>query len=239
MVFPKLTFDTVLQIDEKIRLDAGLTFSPDADHIKDIEIQPEPSEDFVSVWVNSQPSKWYLDWAYETGGLKDVSIRVTCNHEIKTKIYSAAINVLTEDEDALLSNDNDLIPYEPDILNYLPNGKNSYNYAHRKAQERILAYLDEQRIWKEDNSIFTKHDLYTLGAEMKDQFKQWSTFQTMMIIFESIQVGNNDIFQEKKLEYEKLMQQARNRSSLRLDRDDSGAVDIIPYNIRTTKMIRR
>jgi len=239
MVFPKLTFDTVVQQDDMVRLDAGLTFSPENDHINDIEIQPEVGEDFISVFVNKQPAKWFIDWAYETSGFKNVTIRVTCQHEVKTKTYMAAINVLDQDEDALLSSDNDLIAYEPDILNYLPKGRNSYLYVHRKAQERILAYLDEQRIWKQDNSIFTKLDLVDLGSEMKDQFKQWSTFQTLVIIFESIQVSNNDIFQEKKMEYEKLMIQARNRASLRLDRDGDGVIDEIPYNIRTTMMVRR
>jgi hypothetical protein len=239
MIFPKLTFDTVVQKDDMLRLDASLTFSPENDHINDIEIQPEDGEDFISVFVNKQPSKWFIDWAYETSGFKNVSIRVTCQHEVKTKIYTAGINVLDEEEDALLSTDNDLIPFETDILKYLPKGKNSYIYAHRKAQERILAYLDEQRIWKQDNSIYTKLDLVELGDEMKDQFKQWSTFQTLVIIFENLQSSNNDIFQEKKMEYEKLMLQARNRASLRLDRDGDGLIDPVPYNIRTTMMVRR
>jgi hypothetical protein len=166
-------------------------------------------------------------------------VQIVADSGNKTKTYIAAINVLDEDEDALLSSDNDLMPYEPDILNYLPKGKNSYIYVHRKAQERILAYLDEQRIWKSDNSVYTKQDLIDLGADIKDQFKQWSTFQSLLIIFESIQVSGGDIFQEKKLEYENLMRQARNRSSLRLDSDNDGVIDEVPYNIRSTRLIRR
>lgn len=239
MIFPKLTFDTVVQKDDMIRLDASLTFSPENEHINDVEIQPEEGGDFISVFVNKQPSKWFIDWAYETSGFKNVSVRVTCSHEIKTKTYAAGINVLDEDEDALLSTDNDLMPYEPDILNYLPKGKNSYIYAHRKSQERILAYLDEQRIWKSNGEIYTKQDLIDVGADMKDQFRQWSTFQTLLIIFESIQVSGGDIFQEKKQEYENLMRQARNRSSLRLDQNGDGVIDEVPYNIRSARLVRR
>lgn len=239
MLFPKLTFETVMQIDDKLRLDASRSFANDSENITDVLIEPEAGNGFISVYNNGNTSKWYLDWAYETDGFKDVSVKIVADSGDKTKTYMAAINVLDEDTDALLSTDNDLYPYEPDILNYLPRGKNSYIYAHRKSQERILAYLDEQRIWKSDNSIYTKQDLIDLGSELQDQFKQWSTFQTLLIIFESVQVSNADIFQEKKLEYENLMRQARNRSSLRLDQDGDGVIDEVPYNIRSTRLIRR
>lgn len=239
MLFPKLSFETVMQVDDKLRLDATRSFANDSENITDVLIEPEAGNGFISVYNAGNTSKWYLDWAYETDGFKDVSVKIVADSGDKTKTYIAAINVLDEDTDALLSTDNDLYPYEPDILNYLPRGKNSYIYAHRKAQERILAYLDEQRIWKADNSIYTKQDLVDLGSDLKDQFKQWSTFQTLLIIFESVQVSNADIFQEKKLEYENLMRQARNRSSLRLDQDGDGVIDQVPYNIRSTRLIRR
>lgn len=239
MLFPKLSFETVMQVDDKLRLDATRSFANDSENITDVLIEPEAGNGFISVYNNGNTSKWYLDWAYETDGFKDVSVKIVADSGDKTKTYMAAINVLDEDTDALLSTDNDLYPYEPDILNYLPRGKNSYIYAHRKSQERILAYLDEQRIWKSDNSIYTKQDLVDLGSELQDQFRQWSTFQTLLIIFESVQVSNADIFQEKKLEYENLMRQARNRSSLRLDQDGDGVIDEVPYNIRSTRLIRR
>lgn len=239
MLFPKLSFETVMQVDDKLRLDATRSFANDSENITDVLIEPKAGNGFISVYNNGNTSKWYLDWAYGTDGFKDVSVKIVADSGDKTKTYMAAINVLDEDTDALLSTDNDLYPYEPDILNYLPRGKNSYIYAHRKSQERILAYLDEQRIWKSDNSIYTKQDLVDLGSELKDQFRQWSTFQTLLIIFESVQVSNADIFQEKKLEYENLMRQARNRSSLRLDQDGDGVIDEVPYNIRSTRLIRR
>jgi hypothetical protein len=239
MLFPKLSFETVMQIEDKLRLDASLSFANDDENITDVLIEPEAGNGFISVYNAGNTSKWYLNWAYETNGFKDVSVRIIADSGSKTKIYTAAINVLDESEDALLSDDNDLKPYEPDILNYLPKGKNSYIYAHRKAQERILAYLDEQRIWKADNSIYTKQDIIDLAGEFKEQFRQWSTFQTLLIIFESIQVSGGDIFQEKKQEYENLMRQARNRSSLRLDQDGDGVIDEVPYNIRSTRLIRR
>jgi len=239
MLFGKLTFETVLQVDDKTRLDASLSFANDSENITDVLIEPASGEGFVSVYNGGDSSRWYLDWAYETGGFVDVSVRIIADSGSKTKTYVAGINVLTEDEDALISNDNDLWPYEPDLKNYIPSGKNSFIYAHRKAQERILAFLDEQRIWREDGTRYTKQDLVNLPSEFKEQFNQWSTFQTLLIIFESIQVSSGDIFQEKKLEYENLMRQARNRSSLKLDQDGDGELEDIAYNIRSTRLVRR
>ena len=239
MIFPKLTFETVLQVDEKTRLDASLSFATDSDVIADVLIKPHSDADFISVYNNNNKDRWFIDWAYEDDELVSPEVRLVTEDQTKTKIYTSGITVLSQEQDALLSDDNDLLPFETDILKYLPKGKNSFIYAHRKSQERILAYLDEQRIWRNDGSRYTKQDIVDLPSEFKDQFKQWSCFQTLTIIFESLQRSNNDIFQEKKMEYEKLMISARNRASLRLDQNGDGNLDPIPYNIRTTRLVRR
>jgi hypothetical protein len=230
MIFPKLNLETTLQVDDKTRLDASLS-TASGETIQNVEIRPEDSEAFVSVY-NANAEKWYLDWAYETDGVKNVTIRITTNLGTKLKFYS--IDVLTEEEDALFSYDSDLFPYEPNLLKYLPKGKNSFIYAHRAAQKKILAFLDEQRIWKIDNTRYTKEDIVD-----KEEFNRWSIFQTLLIIFESSQVSNADIFQEKRLQYEADMKEARNRASLRLDADGDGNTDELPYNVRTTRLYRR
>ena len=230
MIFPKLNLETTLQVDDKTRLDASLS-TASGETISNVEIKPEATESFISVY-HADSNKWYLDWAYETDGLKTVEVKVTTNLGDKTKTYD--IIVLTEEEDALFSYDSDLYPYEPNLLKYLPKGKNTFIYAHRAAQKKILAYLDEQRIWKKDKTRYTKEDIVD-----KEEFNRWSIFQTLLIIFESSQVSNGDIFQEKKMEYDKDMREARNRSALRLDADSDGNTEEIPYDIRTTRLIRR
>lgn len=239
-LFPALTFETVLQIEEKTRLDAGRSFVTNSENVTDILIQPTPLEAFISVYNGGDSDKWNLDWAYETDDIFDISVKIVADSGEKTKTYSSGINVLTVEIDALLSTDNDLMPFEPKIERYLPRGKNSFIYAHRKAQERILAYLDEQRMWKSDSSRYNKLDLYTVtDPEFKDQFRQWSTFETLLIIFESFQVSSGDIFNEKKSEYTELRNSARNRSALRLDQNGDGELDAVPYDIRTTRLYRR
>lgn len=243
MIFPKLTLETVMQVEDKVRFDASLSFiSGDAaEVITDVLIQPEATESFISVF-NADSDKWYLDWAYQTDGMKDVIVRVESDLIPAGRTRTYTVNCLSVDDDALFSGDDDLFAYEPDLMNYLPRGKNSYLYAHRKAQDKIIMYLDEQRIWKQDGSIFTKQDIAATAlndAEVKEQFRFWSTFETLLTIFESIQVSNTDIFQEKKLEYQALRDQARNRSALRLDSNGDGELDQTPYDIRTLRMIRR
>ena len=239
-LFPSITLETVLQVDEKTRLDASRSFVTDDEVITDIFIQPSASDPFISVYNGGDTDKWVIDWAYELDSFKDVAVQIIANSGSKTKTYMAGINVLTEEVDALLSTDNDILPFEPKIHRYLPRGKNSFIYAHRKAQERIIAYLDEQRIWKNDNSRYGKLDLSTVtDPDFKEQFRQWSSFETLLIIFESFQVSSGDLFQEKKLEYTALRNSARTRSALRLDQDGDGELDITPYDIRTTRMVRR
>lgn len=232
MRFPSLTIETVVQVEDKTRLSAVRSFANNGETITDVEIEPEAGEGFISVFGSGDEDKWYLDWAYETEGIKTVSITLTTDIGTKTKTYD--INVLTEEEDCLFSSDNDLYPYEPNIHKYLPRGKNSFIYVHRAAQTKILAYLDEQRIWKDDRTRYTKDDIVD-----KEEFKRWSLFQTLLIIFESIQVSNADVFEEKRQQYEIDMREARNRAALRLDADGDGEVDDPPYDLVTTRLIRR
>jgi len=238
-LFPSLSIERVLQVEEKTRLNASLSFVTDDEEVTDVLISPD-NITFISVFNSGDNEKWFLDWAYEADGFKDVAVRIVAVSGDKTKIYSSGINVLTEEIDALLSTDNDILPFEPKIYRYIPKGKNSFIYAHRKAQERIIAYLDEQRIWKDDNSRYGKLDLSTIAdPEFKEQFRQWSSFETLLIIFESFQVSSDDVFQEKKLDYTALRNGARTRSALRLDQDGDGELDITPYDIRTTRLYRR
>jgi hypothetical protein len=236
MIFPKLNYENIVQVEDKLRLSASKSFS-NSGEITDVEIKPSGSDSFYSVF-NMDYDKWFLDWAYETEGDKTITVRVTDGSGSEEKDFT--ITVLSETDDALLSSDSDLFPYEPNIERYMPLGKSSFIYAHRAAQAKILGYLDEQRIWKDDGSRYTKEDLRDItGDEFKEQFRLWSTFQTLLTIFESSQVSSDDVFEEKKQDYEMEMKIHRNRASLRLDGDSDGVVDEQPRNIRTTRLYRR
>lgn len=243
MIFPSLTLEKVIQVDDKTRLDASLSFiSGDAvETVTDVLIQPEASEAFISVY-NSDKDKWYLDWAYSTDGTKTVVVRVETDATPAGRTRSYTTEILTIAEDGLFSDDSDLYPHEPKIADQLPKGKNTFLYAHRKAQEKIIAWLDESRIWHEDGSRYTKEEIATVGAsdpELLQQFNQWSTFETLFIIYGSNQVSTGDIFQSKEDEYKNMRNSARSRSALRLDANKDGAIDPQPYDIRSIGMVRR
>ena len=111
---------------------------------------------------------------------------------------------------------------------------------HRKSQEIILAYLDEQRIWKNDNSPFTKQDLISVTDPiMKEQFNQWSIYQTMLLIMENQQMSIGDLYQEKKDEYTAMRDSARSRSSLKLNFNTNKPEELLVENIKTAIMVRR
>ena len=229
MLFPSLTIETTLQVKDKTRLDATGSFSPD-EEIIDVLIKPEATGTFISVF-NEDSDKWYIEWAYLTAEIKTVEVKIVSAGGDRTRAY--AINVITEEDDRLFSNDALLFPYEPQLKDYLPVGKSTFIYAHRAAQDKILAYLDEQRIWKNSGERLTKEDIVD-----KLEFQRYSVFQTLLIIFESTQVSVSDIFQEKRLEYEVEMKSARSRAALRLDLNDDGENDVI-IDLFTTRMIRR
>ncbi len=229
MRFPVLTFENTVQVDDKTRLDATKSFVTLDESVTDIEIEPEAGAGYVSIYqVNEE--RWFLDWAYDLDGNKVVSLRLTTDMGTTTKTYN--ISVLSVADDALFSSDNDLFPFEPKLDKYLPLGKSSFLYAHRASQAKILAYLDEQQIWKADGTRFTKQDIVD-----KEEFQRWSLFQTLLIIFEGSQLAVGDIFDEKRKEYENEMRQARNRSALRLDFNGNGNTEAI--TIRAARFVRR
>ena len=104
--------------------------------------------------------------------------------------------------------------------------------------------MDEQRIWHSDGSRYSKSDISSLGSQdskILEQFKQWSTFETLGIIFESIQVGPEDIFQEKRSEYKMMRDSARKRGALKLDFNKDGVPDedYEKLALTFTKLVRR
>jgi hypothetical protein len=205
MIFPKIKADKIVQVGDLIRLDATFSIVEEPDLV---EIQPDALEARVDV-TNLDKRKWLLDYVYSSEGDKAAKVIIT-----KDAIeYEKEINILvvTEEEDNLFSTDNDLTASEPDILRYLPRGKSSFNYAHREAQRRIMAYLDEQRIWKADQTRYSKDDIADIF-----EFSEWSRYLTLHIIFQQLQVTAGDIFEQRAETYKDLATNAARRSSLRL-----------------------
>lgn len=228
MIFPVLKLEDVLQVNDRTRLDATATYiTPDEAPITLIEIEPEASAGFIDI-----TSTQFLDWQYPTDGVKSVTLRVTTDGGPES--YSEDITVLTAVADKLFSGDKELTPYEPNILSWVREGRNSFLDVHRAAQDRILTYLDENRIWDIEGNRLTKEDIIDI-QEVND----WSKFMVLKLIFEGVSNALDDIFFEKANRYKAMEVKARNRAAIRLDRDGDGEEDIQKTDLRSVGLFRR
>ena len=227
MIFINAVFDRLVQVNDKVRIDVSNSFY-NQDQITDITIQPDPSTSPISVFSDYN-DKWFIDWAYSTEGTKLISVSATDG--TNTVSQSFEIEIVTIEEDNLYSNDSELFNIETELKRYLPNGKSSFNYAHREAQERILMHLDRRRIWNDDGSALTKTQL------KRDDVFKWSLYETASIIYTDLYVSGGDKFADKAKDYMTLRDYEKERSALRIDRDNSGEIDL-NTEIQDTKSFR-
>lgn len=230
MIFPSLKLEAIVQENDKTRLDGSTSYvTPEEGSITLIEIQPEAGGDFYDVTSNG-----YLDWEYSTEGTKVVSVRVTSTNGGPTT-GTRSLDVITEADDKLFSSDADLIGHEPDILEFVRAGRNSFLDIHRMAQNRILAWLDEHRIHATDGSRLTKDAIIEI-----EEVAQWSKFLVLRYIFEGLSNATDDIFWEKRNRYMDLEKNARNRGRMRLDQDGDGEIDAKEnLDMRSLRLVRR
>ena len=224
-IFGNIHLEETAQVDDKIRIDSTRSYTIGEAAISLMRIKSEDSGTYFTV-----TSDKYLDWSYPTAGTKTVTLEITTDgaaHE-----FTKTIEVVTEANDRLWSSDADLVNHEPDIMNYLPEGKNSYINIHRLSRDRILDWLDEKRIWDDDGNRLTAVDVD--GTDIKG----WSKYLTLQYVFEGLSNSIDDIFHEKGLRYKALAETAASRSVLRLDIDNDGSTDEKVNNM-TGLLIRR
>ncbi len=228
MIFPVLELEQVVQVDDRTRLDGLKAYTtPDEAAITLVEIEPDAGAGYIDVTSNR-----YLDWQYSTDGDKTVTLRITTDGAPQS--ISRTLSVLSVVDDRLFSSDAELLPYEPQILQWTREGRNSFLDVHRAAQDRILGWLDEHRIWDNQGNRLTKEDITDI-QEVND----WSKFMTLRLIFEGLSNAIDDIFHEKAIRYGEMEVQARNRAALRLDRDNDGITDEIKQDMRSVGIYRR
>jgi hypothetical protein len=228
MIFPKIRTDRVAQVEDMIRIDCRQSVVSDFDLVNRFLIKVDDDATPIEI-AASKVDDLFLDWIYEDDGDKEPELIIELvetemsEDEVpvevnKTVSKSALITILSVEDDNLFSDDNDILSNEPDLYRYLPEGRSSFLFAHREAQTRIMAFLDEQRIWKrEDDSRYTTADIKDI-----EEFKHWSRFYALHIIFNSLVVSVGDIFEQKAKYYADMMTSARKRATLRLEQDENG-----------------
>lgn len=219
------------QVNEKIRIDCTKSFVHGSDHsIQTLLIEVEGSGETFTITQDK-----FLDYGYNTTGTKTVTVTATLSGGGGTSTGTNTIEIVTASSDNLFSNDQDIIPHEPDILNYLGDAYSDYRYVHRLAQDRILTILDERGITDTDGDRLTAASVVDI-QEVND----WSKFLVLQYIFESLSNAIDDIFHEKALRYREMANQAANRAFLRLDYDGDGTVATTERGSATTgRIVRR
>jgi len=215
VIFIKIIREPVVQVGDKTRLDLSGTFiiSTTSATITSVEIDPDNTGTFYDTGA-----KRIIDWAYSVNGTNNGTVRVTDSAaNVETQAFTTEI--LNESEDNLFSSDSDITAYEPDILKWVQDGRNSYLNMHRNAQTDILAELDASRIWKRDGERYTKDDIVDVI-----EFQEWSKFLVLRTIFEGLSNDVNDIFNTKMINYRSLEVQAKKRATFRLDSNGDGEI---------------
>ena len=211
--FPILDFEDVVQVGDKQRMDAdGSYHTPDEADFTLYELEPDSGDGFIDITSDKR-----LDFQYATAGTKTASLRVTNAQGATTATFS--IEVLSEADDNLFSTDQELKGFEPKILKYLPLGKASFKFYHRRSQNLIMDTIDRRGYRDNENERYTKADIVETV-----EVREWSACLTLMIIFEGLSNAVDDIFHDKAKRYRGHADKASNRAKLALDKDGSGSI---------------
>jgi hypothetical protein len=228
-IFGKLRLEATVQVDDLTRLSAiATTVSKDENAITLVEIEPEAGNGFIDVSNAGalSSSNWFLDWAFATDGTKTVTLRVTAG-ATGPVTFSKTIEVLTEVDDKLFSTDNDLQKHEPDILNWIVPGRNTFLDYHRRAQTLILDYYRVNGYRTQDGSKITKAELIDLS-----EVREWATFLTLKLIMLSRSNEVDDVFRLKANDYESKMIESRESVFTSYDWNKDGNLEASEQNIQ-------
>jgi hypothetical protein len=209
MISIQTKLESTVQQYDKTRIDATKTFiSSDQGAITNLEIKPDASASYFSV-----TSTKYLDWAYETAGTKNVTVRVTTSLGTPTTLSRTYdVVVLSSADDLLFSSDEDLIAQQDDIHRFLRDGRATFLDKHRESQKEILDELDRQRIFNNSGDKLSKTDLYSV-AEIRD----WSKYLTLYKIMTSNKNEVGDVYDDKAKNWLEFAKKAMATSIIRLN----------------------
>ncbi len=215
MIFINCIKEPLVQVSDKTRVDVSTSFVS-GDGITGITINPDGYGP-ISVF-NVDQSKWYLDWAFDTSGTKTIEVEATDG--VTTISQTFDIEIISESDDNLYSNDSQIFTIESELRRYLPDGRNSFKNIHREAQARIINFLDRKRIWSENGEPYSKNQL-----NLFDELSKWSLYETLFIIYTDLFISVGDKFAEKVNQYKELRNYERERASVRIDKDGNGTFE--------------
>lgn len=227
MIFPVIESDDVVQLNDKFRINGiGSYKTPDEAAYTLIEIEPYAGAGFIDVTGDvskPKPEKyWFLDFQYDTAGAKVVTLRITTDGAPVS--ITKTVTALTSTIDNLFSTDELLKEQQSDIYKLLPDGKASFKYKHRAAQNFMLDWLWNNGYYKTIGAgaePYLKADIVDI-----DFISDWSTFVTLRMLFEENQSQGGDIFRVKAGDFLNKEERAREKFLLKLDGNDNAILDV-------------
>lgn len=227
MIFPVIECDDVVQVGDKFRIMADKTYkTPDMAVWDSVEIEPDTGLGFIDVTgdpTKPKPEKnWFLDFQYGSAGTKTISLKVTIGLDVVT--VTKQVTVLTATQDNLFSDDNLLKEVQEDVFRLLPDGRSSFKYKHRAAQNFILDWLWNNGYYKAIGAgaePFTKADIID-----KEFISDWATYVVLRMLYESNQSQGGDIFRQKAGDFMNKEERAREKFLLKLDVDGDGELSV-------------
>lgn len=229
MIFPKIKAEKIIQVGDKIRLDASKSFSSDEVAFTNVEIKTDSSGAYIPI---ASDGALYLDWVYETSGEKTVSVRINSNDSL---VATTTVNVISEAEDKLFSNDSDIEALEYDIEYYYKQGRNSHLDMHREAQKHIIEELGLRGVVDSEGNPITKANILET-----EQLRTWSKYYTLFLIYNDHKKSSEDALAEKANHYFRMAQNAsQDRQFIKIDADTNGTSEKVDSGISVVEVVRR
>lgn len=215
-IFGIIKSDDVVFSGDKLRIDVSDSFL--APGLSFGATSHEISVDSGVTWYNVTTTK-KVDWIFSTTGAKTISLRLTTS-TAATATVTKSVTVLSLTTQALFSKDADLYKFEPEIDQYLPKKWSSWNLVHLQAQEWIIDWLDEKRIYNQNGAKYVVADIMD-----KQQVKQLSIYKVLEFIYEGNSNIVGDLFSIKRDKYQALANEKCSRSQLSLDYNANDLAD--------------
>jgi hypothetical protein len=225
MIFPIIECDKVIQVGDKFRISCAKSYKTlNEAAFVEVRIKPSAADSFITVATGSTVlpvDNWYLDWTYDSAGTKTITVEIDNGLGPTTTTATLDVSVITEAIDKLFSSDDDLKKHQHDITSYVPPGRATWKFVHRRSQELILSYFDEEGRVNDDGTKITKDQVVDLS-----EVKELSVYMTLRLIFESISNSPDDYFIKKAKYWEVYELKAKQRAVTRLDFDKDGNTDL-------------
>lgn len=225
-LFPILRTDSIVQVGDKLRLDASRSFVSPTATISKYEFDPTNGGTYIDTGTVN-----YMDWVYPAAGTQTAKLRITST---TTAVITLAVTVVTAAADGLFSDDASLFEIEPNVMKYLPPERSSFKYVHRRVQKHILDTYAQRRIYKQDGSKIVLADLVDVT-----EVSNWATLMALGYIFQGLSNAIDDVFDKKAKKYF-MNAYAAEHMALRFDfNGDSELDEFENYDMISTGLFRR